>query len=71
MDVAAQVAVAAGMEAEALKDAGLVSGRTNDRAEWMLPEQYRDTTGVVYASSFRAMDASVGEVYGLYCKFPH
>jgi 3-oxoacyl-(acyl-carrier-protein) synthase len=60
MDVAAQVAVAAGMEA--LKDAGLVSGRTNDPAEWMLPEQYRDTTGVVYASSFPAMDAAVGEV---------
>lgn len=60
MDVAAQVAVAAGMEA--LKDAGLVSGRSNDPKEWMLPEQYRDTTGVVYASSFPAMDAAVGEV---------
>jgi hypothetical protein len=35
MDVAAQVAVAAG-GMEALKDAGLVSGRTNDPAEWML-----------------------------------
>lgn len=60
MDVAAQVAVAAGLEA--LKSAGLVSGRSSDSEEWMLPEQYRDTTGVVYASSFPAMDAAVGEV---------
>ncbi|KAL3924205.1 MAG: hypothetical protein SGILL_001182 [Bacillariaceae sp.] len=60
MDVAAQVAVAAGMEA--LKSAGLVSGKSNDASEWNLPEQYRDSTGVVYASSFPAMDAAVGEV---------
>jgi 3-oxoacyl-(acyl-carrier-protein) synthase len=60
MDVAAQVAVAAGLEA--LKDAGLVSGKSDDPAEWKLPEQYRDSTGVVYASSFPAMDAAVGEV---------
>lgn len=60
MDIAAQVAVAAGMEA--LKSAGLVSGKSNDPKEWMLPERYRDGTGVVYASSFPAMDAAVGEV---------
>ena len=60
MDVAAQVAVAAGLEA--LKDAGLVSGKSNDPADWKLPEQYRDSTGVVYASSFPAMDAAIGEV---------
>jgi len=60
MDIAAQVAVAAGMEA--LKSAGLVSGKSNDPTEWELPEQYRDSTGVVYASSFPAMDAAVGEV---------
>lgn len=35
MDVAAQVAVAAGMEA--LKSAGLVSGKSNDQKEWKLP----------------------------------
>lgn len=34
MDLAAQVAVAAGMEA--LKSAGLVTGRSNDPKEWML-----------------------------------
>ncbi len=55
MDIAAQVAVAAGMEA--LKSAGLVSGKSNDPNEWKLPEKYRDSTGVVYASSFPAMDA--------------
>jgi hydroxymethylglutaryl-CoA synthase len=60
MDVAAQVAVAAGMEA--LKNAGLVCGKSNDPKDWMLPEHYRDSTGVVYASSFPAMDAAVGEV---------
>ena len=60
MDVAAQVAVAAGMEA--LKSAGLVKGATNHPDDWKLPEQYRDSTGVVYASSFPAMDAAVGEV---------
>ena len=60
MDVAAQVAVAAGMEA--LKNAGLVTGQSNDPSEWLLPEEYRDTTGVVYASSFPAMDAAIGEV---------
>ncbi|KAL7519341.1 hypothetical protein ACHAWX_004108 [Stephanocyclus meneghinianus] len=60
MDIAAQVAVAAGLEA--LKSAGLVSGKSNDPSEWKLPEKYRDTTGVVYASSFPAMDAAVGEV---------
>lgn len=47
---------------EALKSAGLVSGKSNDKTEWMLPEQYKDSTGVVYASSFPAMDAAVGEV---------
>jgi 3-oxoacyl-(acyl-carrier-protein) synthase len=60
MDIAAQVAVAAGMEA--LKSAGLVSGKSNDPNEWILPEEYRDSTGVVYASSFPAMDAAMGEV---------
>jgi len=60
MDLAVQVAVAAGMEA--LKSAGLVSGKSNDPKEWMLPEQYRDSTGVIYASSFPALDAAVGEL---------
>ena len=60
MDIAAQVAVAAGLEA--FKLAGLVPGTSNDPAMWKLPEHLRDSTGVVYASSFPAMDAAVGEV---------
>lgn len=58
MDIAAQVAVAAGLEA--LKSANLVSGKSNEPDEWKLPEVYRDRTGVVYASSFPAMDAVSG-----------
>jgi hydroxymethylglutaryl-CoA synthase len=60
MDVAAQVAVAAGMEA--LKCAKLVKGGSANSENWMLPENLRDSTGVVYCSSFPAMDAAVGEV---------
>eukprot|EP00559_Dactyliosolen_fragilissimus_P005250 CAMPEP_0184860242 /NCGR_PEP_ID=MMETSP0580-20130426/5171_1 /TAXON_ID=1118495 /ORGANISM="Dactyliosolen fragilissimus" /LENGTH=1093 /DNA_ID=CAMNT_0027357279 /DNA_START=16 /DNA_END=3297 /DNA_ORIENTATION=+ len=60
MDTAAQVAVAAGMEA--LKNAGLVDGKSNDPKDWKLPEKYANRTGVVYASSFPAMDAAIGEV---------
>jgi 3-oxoacyl-(acyl-carrier-protein) synthase len=60
MDVAAQVAVAAGLEA--LKNAGLVSGQSTDPLEWKLPEALQADTGVVYASSFPAMDAAIGEV---------
>lgn len=45
---------------EALKDAGIVSGEGD--AGWMLPGHMRDTTGVMYASSFPALDAAIGEV---------
>lgn len=60
MDKAAQVAVAAGLEA--LRSAGLVKGGSQNLEDWKLPESLRDGTGVVYASSFPAMDAAVGEV---------
>jgi hydroxymethylglutaryl-CoA synthase len=60
MDVAAQVAVAAGLEA--LHAAGLVRGQSSDPSEWKIAATYKDDTGVVYASSFPAMDAAVGEV---------
>ena len=60
MDVAAQVAVAAGLEA--MKDAGLVSGASPNLDDWKLGEGDRDSTGIVYASSFPAMDAAVAEV---------
>ena len=35
---------------EELKEAGLFSGKTNDASGWKLPKEYRDTTGVVFAS---------------------
>jgi len=63
MDTAAQVAVAAGLEA--LKAANLVEGLPGDIASWRLPEHMKDKTGVVYASSFPALDAAMGEVMRL------
>jgi hypothetical protein len=61
MDRAVQVAVAAGLEA--LQDAGLVDGiRGTGPAAWELPEHMRDSTGVVYATSFPALDTAVAEV---------
>lgn len=56
MDSAVRVSVAAGMEA--LIDAGMISEQT----KWELPEHMRDTTGIVYATSFPALDAAVAEV---------
>lgn len=53
-----QVSVVAGLEA--LKDAGIVTGVGD--GGWLLPEHMRDTTGVMYASSFPALDAAIGEV---------
>ena len=62
MDTAAQVAVAAGLEA--LRSAGICNGE-GGLAGWKLPEHMRDSTGVVYASSFPALDAAIGEVMRL------
>jgi 3-hydroxy-3-methylglutaryl-CoA-synthase len=59
MDRAVQVAVVAGLEA--LKDAGLVSGKAGPLG-WKLAEELQDGTGVVYATSFPALDAAIGEV---------
>ncbi len=60
MDRAVKVAVAAGLEA--LRDAGLVKGGSSCKDAWKLAEEYRDSTGVVYATSFPALDAGIGEV---------
>jgi hypothetical protein len=60
MDRAVQVAVAAGLEA--LKDAGIVSGEGEGLSGWALPESMQSTTGVVYATSFPALDAAIEEV---------
>lgn len=58
MGRATQLAVAAGLEA--LKDAGLIE--CIDGRWTQLPESLRDGTGVIYATSFPALDAALGEV---------
>ena len=65
-----QVAVAAGLEA--LCDAGIVyppqphpgelTPLAKGTAHWELPKSMQDTTGVVYATSFPALDAAIAEV---------
>lgn len=60
MDTVVQIGIAAGLEA--LKDAGIVKGEEGSMASWQLPESMRDTTGVVYATSFPALEAAVSEV---------
>jgi len=54
MGKSSRVAVAAGFEA--LQDANLLD------ESWRLREEYRDSTGVVYATSFPALDAAVAEL---------
>ena len=60
MDTAVQVSIAAGLEA--LKDAGLVTGVGAGTSGWELPEAMQSTTGVVYATSFPALDTAIAEV---------
>eukprot|EP00615_Pteridomonas_danica_P000511 CAMPEP_0114334912 /NCGR_PEP_ID=MMETSP0101-20121206/4700_1 /TAXON_ID=38822 ORGANISM="Pteridomonas danica, Strain PT" /NCGR_SAMPLE_ID=MMETSP0101 /ASSEMBLY_ACC=CAM_ASM_000211 /LENGTH=993 /DNA_ID=CAMNT_0001466347 /DNA_START=257 /DNA_END=3238 /DNA_ORIENTATION=- len=60
MDSAAMASVAAGLEA--LKNAGLVTGRDKSASEWVIPESLRDDTAVLYASSFPGLDAAVSEL---------
>lgn len=58
MDRAVQVSIAAGLEA--LKDAHLVSGQGPNG--WELPPSMQNTTGIVYATSFPALDTAIEEV---------
>ena len=60
MDRAVQVSVAAGLEA--LRDAGIVSGEGVGTQGWVLPEHLQPTTGIVYATSFPALDTAITEV---------
>lgn len=60
MDLAVQVAVASGLEA--LKDAGIVSGVGEGTSGWVLPPSMQETTGIVYATSFPALDAAIAEI---------
>jgi 3-oxoacyl-(acyl-carrier-protein) synthase len=60
-----QIAVAAGLEA--LKNAGLVRGSSSGKPEeddncWQLNAEHQDTTGVIFVTSFPAMEAVVDEV---------
>ena len=47
---------------EALKDARIVTGEGPNMSGWVLPEHLQETTGVVYATSFPALDAAIEEV---------
>jgi hydroxymethylglutaryl-CoA synthase len=62
MDFAVQVAIVAGLEA--LKHAGITNGKGPNG--WVLPESMQDTTGVVFATSFPALDTAIAEVSKFY-----
>ncbi|KAL4102147.1 hypothetical protein PRIC1_005895 [Phytophthora ramorum] len=61
MDEPTQLAVAAGLEA--IRNAGLADGIDSN---WHLPENMRDSTGVIYATSFPTMNAAVSETSRFY-----
>lgn len=62
MDKSVQVSIIAGLEA--LKHSGLVSGV--GPKGWELPESMQNTTGVVFATSFPALDTAIAEVSRYY-----
>lgn len=65
MDPASQIAVAAGLEA--LKKAGLVSGKIeNGSGDWKLSEEIKDSTGIIFATSFPALDSALHEASRYY-----
>ncbi|MDJ0925092.1 MAG: SDR family NAD(P)-dependent oxidoreductase [Acidimicrobiia bacterium] len=67
LDRTSQLAIGAGLDA--LRDAGIplamhyktTTTGTKLPERWMLPEAYRDTTGVIFASAFPGTDAIVEE----------
>ncbi|DBA00803.1 TPA: hypothetical protein N0F65_004708 [Lagenidium giganteum] len=61
MDQQTQLAIAAGLEA--LKSAGLVTGVDGN---WQLPENLRDDVGVIFATSYPTMQATVQELAQFY-----
>eukprot|EP00301_Raphidiophrys_heterophryoidea_P016026 c2513_g1_i2.p1 GENE.c2513_g1_i2~~c2513_g1_i2.p1 ORF type:complete len:749 (-),score=219.71 c2513_g1_i2:226-2472(-) len=61
MDMASKLAVAAGLEA--LKDAGLIKGGDVANPEnFRLPASLQDSTGIIFASSFPAIESTINEV---------
>jgi 3-oxoacyl-(acyl-carrier-protein) synthase len=59
MDEATQLAVAAGLKA--LESAKLVGVSEGENPSWRLPEKLRDSTGIIYATSYPTMQAAVAE----------
>lgn len=60
MDRAVQVSIAAGLEA--LRNANIVTGKGTGTSGWELPVHLQNTTGIVYATSFPALDTAIEEV---------
>ncbi len=64
MDAGTRLGVACGLEA--MFKAGLLEGynaqNPTDPSAWKLHESLRDSTGVIFASSFPAMESTVAEV---------
>ncbi len=72
LDRTTMLAIGAGIDA--LRDAGIplvmrykdTTTGTKLPERWMLPEAYRDTTGVIFASAFPGMDTTLQEVESFY-----
>ncbi len=72
LDQSSKLAIGAGIDA--LRDAGIpLAMRYKDTTtgsklpdRWMLPEAYRDTTGVIFASAFPGLDGTMEEVEKFY-----
>ncbi|MCK6559363.1 SDR family NAD(P)-dependent oxidoreductase [bacterium] len=72
LDIVSQLAIAAGIDA--LRDAGIplvMRYKTTTKGtqlpdRWMLPEEMRDDTGVIFASAFPGMDSLTEIISGYY-----
>ena len=72
LDITSQLAIGAGLDA--LRDAGLplaLQYRTTTKNtllpdRWLLPEELRDETGVIFASAFPGIDYFAGETRRFY-----
>lgn len=64
MDRAVQLAIASGLDA--LKDAGIVTGIGENTSGWVIPESMQNSTGIIYAASFPALETTIEEVERFY-----
>jgi 3-oxoacyl-(acyl-carrier-protein) synthase len=62
MDKAVQIAIAAGLEV--LKDSGIIIN--NGKNDWTLPLEMQNKTGIIYVTSFPALDSTIQEVSRYY-----